>query len=685
MPGALASPERSPTSDSLVRFLVGFSIALHKHATYPKGHPTLVTADSAVAQSLEQLLEERQALQIGVARRELLVDGAPVDSSNAVVRELAERLHRREVGAIELQRGATPDELSDALHVLSADPQQFRERLHGNSEALPTWPHISVVAHAFRRLALAEGEEAEAGEDEASNVDRLWLLLAAATLDRADVGSVGADEAEPSVLATRINTYVRDQKSGREVGAMLVRLGRYARGAGQRERLAVESRVRSLVSGLSPQALSWLFAAHSREERRNLLVEAVDALPVDTVVDLLQAAAASSDQNISHYMLRMLRKLASQAGTDGETASRGDTALREAARELVDNWTLEDPNPQQHTRLLEDVSRFEHSLLEGQAPLTGEGRRLMQMALEANASGDHVLEAVELMVESRQLGELLDLLSEAPSATSTVPAVRRHLISPEMLRRVLLEEPIDAAGSQRLLSEVGPEGAGGLLDALAISESQGTRRLILERLAAMGGEIAPVMADRLPRAPWYVQRNLLALMARLKALPPGFSARPWAEHPEVTVRFQALSVMARHAKDREEAIHLALGDNDPRVVRFGLDAAAGGGLPKAALTRLMKLLNNPAQPMELRARGVRLLAQVQTPATREWLLERVLTKRTLFRGQRLAPKAPDMVASLVVLSRKWRDHPQAAWALRAAAESGDAELAAAANGQEQAP
>jgi hypothetical protein len=43
-----------------------------------------------------------------------------------------------------------------------------------------------------------------------------------------------------------------------------------------------------------------------------------------------------------------------------------------------------------------------------------------------------------------------------------------------------------------------------------------------------------------------------------------------------------------------------------------------------------------------------------------------------------------MVASLVVLSRKWRDHPQAAYALRAAVESGDPELVAAANGQEAA-
>ena len=52
----------------------------------------------------------------------------------------------------------------------------------------------------------------------------------------------------------------------------------------------LEGQVRSLVSQLSPEALSWLFAGQNPEERRALMTEAVDALPVDTVVELLKAA-----------------------------------------------------------------------------------------------------------------------------------------------------------------------------------------------------------------------------------------------------------------------------------------------------------------------------------------------------------------------------------------------------------
>jgi len=680
MTGVPATADRLPASDAINTFLVRVSIALHKHGTYPPGHPALVSADSALALSTEALFSERAALGIGVARRTLLVDGVPTDSTNAVVKELAERLHRREVGGIMLRRGVTAGELSEALHHLSADPTQFRERLHGHGEPLPTWPHIDIVPPAFRRLALADDEGGEPPPDGAGQ--KLWFMLAAATLDGGgDAESVTETEASPDRLANRINSYARERRSARDVGEMLVRLGRYAKGAEGAERLALEGQVQSLVSQLSPEALNWLFAGRDKEERRVLMTEAVDALPVDTVVELLKAASDSSEQNISHFMVRMLRKLAGQAKMSGNTISHGDSELRDAAREIVDNWTLDDPNPLEHTRLLDQLSQFEVSKVEGTVPLAGEGLRLMQIAIETNASGDHVLEAIELMLEARELTPLLDLLAGAPDAPDTVSLARRHLGSPEILRRVLLEEPIDAVGSQRLLDETGADAAAGLVDALAISESQATRRLILERLAAMGGQIAPLLAERLPRVPWYVQRNILALLARLKTLPAGFEARGYAEHPEVTVRFQALSVMVRQPKEREEAIHLSLADTDPRVVKLGLDAAAGG-LPRQAVTRLMVLINNPARPVDLRLRAIRLLAQTPTPATRDWLFDKVLTKRTLFRGPRLTAKSPEMLAALEVLARKWRSYPQAAYALKLAEESGDPELAAAASGQE---
>ena len=669
---SLAGDEPGTPSAAIAAFLVRFSVALHKHSTYPPGHPTLHAADEAVAAALEPLFAARDELRIGVARDALVIDDVPMEGQ-AVLRELAERMHRRSVGGLLLRRGLTPAELSEVLTHLSGDAQQLRTRLLGEGEPLPEWPHVEVVAHAFRRLALAGDDDAQGG---AEGAGRLWLSLAAATFEN----GAPADASTESV-ARELNARARAGRDATDARRLFLRLGQAARASGGAEKDAIDGRVRGLMRNLSPDTVRWLFGGAEGIAKGGLR-EAVSVLPSDSVLALVEAASGASDRHVSHYMLRLLGKLARQAESAEDVDDRYDGALRDAARELVDSWTLANPDPESHTDLLDTLSR-QDAAGDGEmsAPATSEGRRIVQMAIETASTGDHVLEAAEMMVEARELGGLLDMLEHVPHAPATVAAIRAHLRSPGLLRTVLLEEPVDLDAAQRLLADAGVAEVPGLLDALEISEAQGTRRVILERLAAIGAPAAPLFIARLHQTPWYVQRNLLALLARLKTLPEGFSARPWAASEEVTVRYHALGVMLRHASERDEAIHLALGDSDPRVVRFGLDAAAGG-LPRQSLSRLMLLLNSPQRPVELRSRGILLLQHVRTPAVRDWLLERVLTRRTLLRGPRLQPKSPEVLAALVVLARRWRDVAQATLALRLAEESGDPELAAAARGQE---
>lgn len=668
MPSSTPDEPRVPAAP-IVAFLVRFSVALHKHSTYPPGHPTLQAADEAVAESLVPLFKDRDELRVGVARQSLVIDDDETEG-HPVLRELAERLHRRSVGGLLLRRGLTPAELSEVLSHLSGDAQALRARLLGEGEPLPEWPHAEVVAHAFRRLALAGDADPSIGE----GTQRLWRELATAAFAQQD----GTDDSADAV-ARELDARAAAGGSPLVARRLLLTLGRAARGATGAERTAIDGRIRALMRKLSPTTIRWLFGADAGASHGSLR-EAVDVLPADSVLVLLDATAAGG-HDLSQHMLRLLGKLSRQAVGEHVVDDRYDTALRDTARELVDSWTLENPNPEGHTYLLDALSRQEASPDEGHVPSASEGRRILQIALETGSAGDHVLEAAEMMLAARELGPLLDLLDHALHAPATVAALRAHLRSPAMLRTVLLEEPVDLVAAQRLLCETGVEEVPGLLDALEISEAQGTRRIILERLAALGAAAGPLFVERLTNAPWYVQRNLLALLARLRTLPAGFSARPWAASDEVTVRYHALGVMLRQAGERDEAIQLALGDPDPRVVRFGLESAAGG-LPRSALPRLMVLLNTPQRPMELRTRGILLLQQVYTPAVRDWLLEKVLTKRSLLRGRRLQPKSPEVVMALVVLARRWSAAADAAVALRLAAESGDPELAAAARGQE---
>ena len=100
-------------SRELAEFLMDLSVAIHKHAIYPAGHPLLDQAVDSVHRGIAGLLYDRPALSIGVARRQLIIEGVATDSSHPVLAELAGKLHRHHLGAIKFLPGLVRTELGD--------------------------------------------------------------------------------------------------------------------------------------------------------------------------------------------------------------------------------------------------------------------------------------------------------------------------------------------------------------------------------------------------------------------------------------------------------------------------------------------------------------------------------------------------------------------------------------------
>ena len=69
-----------------------------------------------------------------------------------------------------------------------------------------------------------------------------------------------------------------------------------------------------------------------------------------------------------------------------------------------------------------------------------------------------------------------------------------------------------------------------------------------------------------------MQRELLALLGKLAALPAGFSPRPFLDNEEALVRREAVRLLLRNPADRDETIMGALSDADDRVV-FAVDSS----------------------------------------------------------------------------------------------------------------
>jgi hypothetical protein len=669
--------QRAALSRDLSVFLVQFAIALHKNGAYPEGHPLLGSAVDAVTLRLHSLLNQRPTLLLGVARNQMLIEGVATDPENPVLRDLANRLHRHQLGAIKFSQGAAPSEVADVMRTLSADSRN--EPLGTQPlEQLQRWPHVRLFPQAYDQLELSEDGTARLGNlnSPTTMAGRLWLGLASAALMRES----GEDSPhDPKEIARAINRRRRDATYDQVIVNYLMQLSQELRMSHGAEAAELKDRLGSLLGELDQQTLSHLLALGGNlGQRRQLIGDAVQSMPIQAVLTLLKATAASSQQTISNSMVRLLSKLALHAEQGNpQIRQDADLALRDTIRELVSNWTLDDPNPGTYTKVLERLTRPVPSASSSTAATQFEARRIVEMSLEIGTMGDSVKRAVDQMLEDGQAMGLLQLLDGPQALPDLVDDIWGHLATPQSIRHLLMNEPRDTEVVERLVTRMGADAAEALLDALEIADSRTSRRRLLTRLGKLGTDIGQAVVDRLAGSPWFVQRNLLALMGSMPSWPRNFSPATYAANPDARVRREALKLMLRLPDSRDEAIGATFADEDEQVIRLGLTAAVEG-CPAAAVPRLMTMLRTHANDLELRALGVRVLGTVRTPATRDWLVDHALTKKKLFRGRRLMPRSPEILAIVAALARGWREDKVAAEVLQLAQSSGDAQIRAAA-------
>src|SRR5690349_25138432 len=139
------SGERASLSRDLSDFLIELSIALHKHAMYPEGHPSLAPAAAGVTRRAALLLEDRATLSLGVARQQLVIEGVATDAKHPVLAELAARLHRHHLGAVTFRRGVEAGEIAAVLKTLAVHAARSAEPLGpGPPPPFRASPHVHL-------------------------------------------------------------------------------------------------------------------------------------------------------------------------------------------------------------------------------------------------------------------------------------------------------------------------------------------------------------------------------------------------------------------------------------------------------------------------------------------------------------------------------------------------------------
>jgi len=677
------SGERTTLSRDLADFLIELSIALHKHAMYPEGHPSLAPAAAGVTRRAELLLEDRTTLSLGVARQQLVIEGVATDPKHPVLAELAARLHRHHLGAVTFRRGVETAEVASVLKTLAVDAERSGQPLGlGAPERLRAWAHAQLHPLTYERLELVE-EDAPASE-RGARAAQLWVGLARAALTAQAGNDDQPTPTEPAVIARAIDEHPRTDAAAYDqvIVGYLLQIAEELKTAGSADAVALRRRTSRLIRALKPETLRRLVdMGGDFTQRRKFVHDATDGMAVDAVLEIVRAAADSSHQTISHSLVRMLSKLAAHAeGGAPEVRPQADAALRDQVRRLLEGWTLADPNPDAYGAALQRMARAAPARAATGGEYATEPDRIVAMALEVDTVNAHVLGAADRVAQEGRLGQLLDALAEVPESQGAASQVWARLATADVVRQLAMREPVDFKTLERLVPRVGLLAAAPLLDALAAAEARGVRRGLLAQLARMGPEIAPVVIPRLEDSRWYVTRNMLALLEDLSPLPPGFSAAAYLRHADARVRWQAVKVQVKLPAARDEALALGLQDHDPRTLRLALGlAVALQSCPDSAVPVLTGRATERALPPDVRTLAVRALGHARAPAALTTLLRLASTGRTLFGREKLPPKSPELLAALAGLASGWQQDPRARALLRRAADSSDPDVRAAAD------
>lgn len=679
----MTGPDREELPADVREFLVELSKALQQVGFYPEGHPSLDPLVEGVHDGLGRLLEEREVLSLAVSPDVLVTEDGESDPDHPALRGLARRLHEHELAHVAFHPLPDRDEVAGFLRTVSDRAEGEEGPLGTRRNAGAAWSHIDLEPATYDHLALTEEAEAEeaAVEEVEGEAEELWIGLARATLAEASLEEVEGERPEVDRLVVALERYSADQARARTIAARLLDVARKLQQEGPDAAPEVRDDLVELMEETEPDALGRIFSSAPPSVGQAFLQATAEWMPVDTVLETVEQLSGGRELSVSYHMLRLLSKLASfvHAGEEGRDPE-AEQAFREQVRSLVGGWQENIRAPEgEDARLPGPLERGDDHLETTRQLVDAE--RVVQTALELDHLGPTGERAVEELLGAGGLMTLLRMLREAPPGDDARLAVWRRVGSAESLRHILREDPPDYEALDEMLDHLGGRAAGVLLDALAESGSRSVRRQLFSRLTEMEDDIQEEILDRLDDDRWFVQRNMLALLAERGELPDGFSPLRYTAHDRAAVRREAHRLALRHDGERTEAVRRGMDDDDPKVLSLAFGALER--LPDEEVAAVTSTLVERVQDDELSAEqrrpGIRALGRVDRPRARRLLLSLCRTRRfwTFWRTS-LADPGPLMLEALRALASGWSDHPEVRDLLEEARDSDDPEVREAA-------
>ena len=588
-------------------FLIELSIAIHQHGIYPPGHPSLDPAAMQVTDRVRYLLRERGTVSIGAARDQLVIEGVATDADNPLLRDLAGRLRRHHLGAISFHQGVSKNEILQFLNLLAEEPDHTGQPLGlGPPERREQQLHIRMHPVAYDSLRLLH-DDGTVEEDRDAQAAR-----------------------NPAEVARAISENSQGDAYDQVIVGYLLQIVQELRTATGPEAVQLNQRMEELVATMDPGALARLLKMGGDSgQRHQFLLNASRGMKGGSVLRLVEAASSSEEQKVSHPMLRMLGKLSQHAeASTGIQKRHALESIQEQVSDLVTGWMPEDPNPQEYTAALSEMSAADPDSFTARVRLaSAEPRRVVDMAFEMDLVGDSVAKAVRQLIASDDASWLLMRIADNRTSALTQSLIGSTQEFGKLLQQLLDSEAVDPSVLDTLLQLVGESAVEPMMQALVDTESRQVRRLLMDRLVLLQPDMGALASRHLQDPRWYVTRNMLWLLNGADVLPEGFLPDPYLQHEDHRVRYEAVRLGTRLLQGREKAITRGLTDEEEKTVRFALTAALES-CPPAALPRVVSRASSG--PLDIRLLAIRVLEAVGNETALSTLLKITQPKRGLF-------------------------------------------------------
>ncbi len=656
-------------------FLVELSVTLQKRSMYPPGHPYLQTSTERLMRRVEILLAAHPIAVFGIARDQIVIEGAATDARNTIYRDLAERLHRHRLATLRLSRGITTPELDRLVTLLCGEP--VRSGRGALVTEMASLEHVQVQPIEYDRIVLEEGDAGlDTGGAAPRRSDDLWMDLARIA---ADTSTDGGDFEDDGALINRIESGSTEAGYDREILGRLTRLAEELADTSNPRDQALQARLSKLLGSLRSGTLTRLLAAgEDDDERRRFVTAASTSLDIGAVMKILESIAAASHQEVSHHLLRLLRKMGKMspaAPTDAKLAA--DAALRANVNRLLEDWRLDDPNPERYTAALDMMAMT--APREGAAVESCDPIVILQAALESGTTGRRIDLATREALSSGRFDELIALLQDVPSGAQT-DSIWARVATPERLRDELKRGRLLNDSTAALITRLGPAAVDPLLELLAEADDRAMRSATLRALAGLGGVAADRAVALMPNSPWFVQRNLFVLLGRLGSWPEKLPTAPYVAHEESRVRREAIKLMLDSPGRRDTALSGGIMDSDDTIRSLALSAALEE-CPRHIVPTVKRIVDDPAENSAIRTLAIKVFARSGISGAVESLTSLVLVRKFRFLPRRIAAKSPEVLAAIAGLSAHWSSEPRAAEVLQRARRHRDPEIRAAAGAE----